>query len=481
MKEYLTPLLHFQIFFLPGLFVFLSWAVWRTVFRKDLGVGLALYLGLVIIVDGFLNTGIYLPGLEQGSIRYSEICAVFLFINRQPARPESALRRTVAILVGLYFALLLLSALRRDPIIEGIFDFRRYIVPQTVAFLVALRGLRSLVEYRRFFLCLTALVILIGLFTFWDFFFDRTLLKSDVLNHPTYYHNREVGRFGSFFLNPNYLGGFIVLVFPGAFMWTLNERKPYPRLYLCVGLLALIFSLVETQSRGPLLGFGLALLFLIIGPTGGISRKRRLVFLAFFLIIFALFMPGFYQRATGRFSFLDKETTTEKLSRYIIWVDTIRIIVDHPLGGIGLGEERYIKVRNAYGFAWMDNPHNSYLQIAVYAGIPALVIFLLANGALLARAARLSFRGVAGENTPAVFGLVVGITGFLTCIFPEPTLFTQTVPAVYWVFFGLLLFLVTGEPKNKPKDKQLHQLGSRLLVEEVTDAPSTMESIEVQR
>ena len=75
MSAYLAPLLQLQRFILPGLVVLLIWAIWRTVFRRDQAVGLVLYLGLIIIVDGYLNTGIYLPGLEKGSIRYSELCA----------------------------------------------------------------------------------------------------------------------------------------------------------------------------------------------------------------------------------------------------------------------------------------------------------------------------------------------------------------------------------------------------------------------
>jgi O-antigen ligase len=350
--------------------------------------------------------------------------------------------------VGFYFALLFLSALRSDPMITGIFDFRRFIVPQIVAFLVAARGLSSKNEYRRFFLCLNTLVIIIGLFTFWDLFFDHVLLKSEVLDQPMYFHNRELGRFGSFFLNPNYLGAFIVLVFPVAFIGTLNEWKPCPRLYAWMGLMALVFSLVETRSRGPMLAFGIALLLLVFGPCGGkVSRKRRVGFVFLFVVLFSLFMPGFYQHSVDRFNTLDQETTTERVSRLTIWLCTERIIADHPLGGIGFGEQQYVQVTNAYDFDAMDNPHNSYLQIAIYAGIPALAAFLFANGALLAKAARLSLRDAAQQNTPAVFGMAVGISGFLACIFPEPSLFTQTVAPVYWVFFGLLLSMTTAPPE----------------------------------
>lgn len=445
-KDYLTPLLHLQRFFLPSLILLLAWAIWRTVWCKDLAVGLALYLGLVIIVDGFFNTGIFFPGLEKGSIRYSEVCALFLLKHRLPAGPKQLLHRMVRFLVGLYFALLFLSALRADPMMAGIFEFRRLILTQIIAFLVAIRGLGSTEDYRRFFLCLMALVIVIGLFVFWDVFFDRWLLKSDMLSKPEYYVNRNQGRFGSFFLNPNYLGAFVILVFPIAVVWTLKEHQRGWRLFAWTGLLALIFCLVETQSRGPLLALVIVLLMLVLGPAGEVSRSRRLGFLALFFMLFTLFMPGFFEHAVKRFTTLDLEQTEEEASRQTTWLFTKNIIADHPIGGIGFGEYQFIKALNARGFAeqygrLFDNPHNSYLQMAVYAGIPALVVFLLCNLVLLGRAARISLRGVAEGNTPTVFGLFVGILGFLACIYPDMHLFTQTVGPIYWVFFGLLLSL----------------------------------------
>lgn len=470
MSTYLTSLLFFQRFFLPALFILVAWAIWRTVWRKDLAAGLALYLGLVIIVDGFFNTGIFLPGLEKGSIRYSEICALFLLKNRPPASSVQPLCKVIIFLVGLYFVLLFLSALRSDPIMTGIFEFRRLIITQIIALLVAKRGLGSTEDYRRFFLCLIALVIIIGLFVFWDLFFDRWLMKSDMLFKPEYYVNRKHGRFGSFFLNPNYLGAFVVLVFPLSLVMTLRERQPRWGLFAWTGLLALAFCLVETQSRGPLLAFGIVVLMLVFGPAGEVSRSRRMGFLALFIIVFTLFMPGFFQRATERFNSLDQEQTEEEASRQTNWLYTKKIIADHPLAGIGFGEQQFLKAMSTYGYAeqygrLFDNPHNSYLQMTVYAGIPVLVIFLFANTLLIGWAIQISSRGSGEGDTSTVFGLATGITGFLACVYPDMHLFTQTLGPIYWVFFGLLLSLVAQTSGANPA---LH--GTKLLNHEVKQA-----------
>jgi hypothetical protein len=104
---FLTPLLPLQRLIIPALLLVMLWAVWRTVFRRDFAVGLALYIALLVIVDGFLNTGLYLPGLDKGSIRYSELWALILIVRRPSAAPRDWLFGAACIFAGIYFSLLL--------------------------------------------------------------------------------------------------------------------------------------------------------------------------------------------------------------------------------------------------------------------------------------------------------------------------------------------------------------------------------------
>ena len=79
-----------------------------------------------------------------------------------------------------------------------------------VALAISVRGFRSAADYRRFILHLTAVVLFIGAFNFWK--------SSSILLDPSqrlveqlkYYMNRQEGRFGSVFLNPNMMGAFAV-------------------------------------------------------------------------------------------------------------------------------------------------------------------------------------------------------------------------------------------------------------------------------
>jgi len=313
-----------------------------------------------------------------------------------------------------------------------------------LAFTLAMRGFGTPDDYRRFLLALVVLVLIVALFCFWDVFFDRWILHSDLLAKPEYWVNRRQGRFGSIFLNPNFLGAFVVLLFPPLFMLLLSETNKAARLYLGIALLALLFSLIQTQSRGPLLAFAASLLFLVFGPAGKISRRRRFGALVVALLALTIFMPGFIQRATDRYDSIERETTTEHVSRASIWRYTRQIVADHPLLGIGFGEHQFLLAiaetdfERRYGRT-LDNPHNSYLQAAVYAGVPALAAFAIANLLLLMRATRRFLRSSgSGTDAGALFGLTVGLGGFLIAIYPDMHLFTPNVGPLYWLFFGLL-------------------------------------------
>lgn len=464
MRELLTPLLFFQRFIVPTILILLIWSIWRTVFKKDFAVGLGLYVSLVVLVDGFFNTGLYIPGLEKGSIRYSELCALFLLFQRPPAPQSSPIRRTVLFLVCAYFLLMFVAAVRAEPLMAGIFDFRRTIVPQILAFALAMRGFNSAEDYRRFMLCLATLALIVSLFCFWDVFFDRWLFRSDMLNKPEYYINRRQGRFGSVFLNPNFFGAFIVLIVPALFMLALHEKVRKYRIYLGIVLLGLMFSLVQTQSRGPLLAFVLSIVLLVLGPAGQISRMRRLGGLLVALLAFVMVLPGFFERATARFDAdsFEKEKSELEVSRASMWEYTRRLIGENPILGIGLGEKQFLRAmentdfRRRYGRGSLDNPHNSYLQAAVYAGLPALGCFLLANLLLLMKSISISVRtSASGPDAGAVFGLAIGLAGLLTCMYPDMHLFTQNVGPLYWLFLSMLTAFVSRsvamQPRRKPR------------------------------
>ena len=439
-----------QPFLIPALICLLLWAIWKTFVKRDGAIGLALYIGVIVIVDAYLNTALYLPGFEKGSIRFSEICAIFLLTLPTSDSNAWSFRRPLNWMVGFYFLMLFASALRTAPLHDSMMEFRRIILPQIVAFIVAQRHLASVESLKRFHRALTAVVLVFAVFTFWDLFLDRVFLHSDMLGNPVYYHNRGQNRFGSFFMNPNFLAGFVVLVFPAMFVWTLNEGTRLRWWYGLAGLGSLVFSLVESQARGPLLAFGGIVVLLILGPVHAMSRSRRLGFAFVIVLAFLIAMPGAFSRAVERFDTIDKETEGSARSRETTWRYALMMIRDNPMAGLGFGEKRFMKAMIDYGYSYefgletesLDAPHNSYLQAAVYAGAPAVLSLLAASVFLAIAALRKSVRHKNKEIASTLFGLAIGILGFLGCVGTDLQLFAMAVAPIYWIFLGLLLSIV---------------------------------------
>lgn len=448
MLELLQPL---QIVFKPALFILLIWSSYRTILKGDRAVGLVLYLALVIIVDSFLNTGIFIPGMSYGSIRYSEVCAFFLILSNPPNRHSKENGNFLTMLLVLYFFLFIISALRGVTVEDGLNNFRRYIIPQITAFWVSYRGFDRKEDYGRFFFHFGALILLIALFIFWDLFFDRWILYSESLRTNVYQSDRSEGRYGSFFLNPNYMGAFAVLIFPAVFINGIVEKNILKKIYCWIGILALLFCLVETQSRGPFLGFMVSLCLFLFIPVKGFSFFKKIAVLCIFLIAFFLFMPGFFEHSTERFTTIDEEMDSGKRSRLSVWSYALRIISDNPFLGIGLGEQQFLKRMFQYGFVTefqqrpLDNPHNSFLQIAAYAGVPALIIFVVFNMALLKRGISIIMNNTKRDISYYLMGVISGLLGFLACSFTGGFIFYNSVSPAYWLFLGLLFAMITPE------------------------------------
>ena len=238
----LDLLLQLQRFFIPCLIALTIWASFQTIIKKDRIIGVALYISLVIVVDAYLNTGIYIPGLPYGSIRYSELIFLFLFAYAPRRNPSVGVNKLILSLISIYFILLFYSALRGITVLDGLNNFRRIMIPQILAFWIASKSFRQGEDFIRFFFHFMILIVMIGLFTFWDVIYDRIILHSDVLGNAEYWLNRKHGRFGSFFLNPNDLGGFCVLVFPAIFLLALKQRTLLRRLFYWGGFMLFLFA-----------------------------------------------------------------------------------------------------------------------------------------------------------------------------------------------------------------------------------------------
>jgi len=149
-----------------------------------------------------------------------------------------------------------------------------------------------------------------------------------------------------------------------------------------VALLLNATALLQTHSRGGFLAFCFALLILIIGLTVARLLPKKLLITSFAILGFGTFF-AFSMSSDLTLQRLEN-TSFENSMRDEVFALTWQAIQNSPVLGTGYGtyEEAFKAYKNndirVNAYTW-DKAHNTYLEIAMELGIPAIssIIILL--------------------------------------------------------------------------------------------------------
>ena len=186
-------------------------------------------------------------------------------------------------------------------------------------------------------------------------------------------------RSASFFVDPNWNGCFLAMMFflpLGLFM---ESKSWLGRLVFFAEMIMLLVALLFTYSSGAWIAFscGIVIYTFLIGS----HRQRLLWIFVIALIAFLILTLLPTQLAIG----IQKASAPYELSmREGAWETGIRVIEAFPLFGVGLGGQAYLIRANPYvvpaQLIPLPHPHNTYIQWGAMAGIPVLIVFLLLLG-----------------------------------------------------------------------------------------------------
>ncbi len=143
---------------------------------------------------------------------------------------------------------------------------------------------------------------------------------------------------------------------------------------LAAALVMGIFILM-TESRGPILGAGVATMFLC---AAGAWRWRALAALAGLAAAWYALPHTVREHGTQA---LVRRGTSHRLE---IWTRTLTLVRDHPLIGHGLGAQMHLQM----GDVLATFPHDLYLSLLYYSGAIGLLLFLALAAVLAARLLR---------------------------------------------------------------------------------------------
>ena len=254
--------------------------------------------------------------------------------------------------------------------------------------------------------------------------------------------------FGTFF-NPDFLAGYLVMVTPLSLAFLARAERTRAVL---TGLLAFLClaAIVLTGSRGGLLALVLAAVAFLLCAWWNRELDRRLllrcggVMGGMLLLLIVLQMQGGPARVTTAAGQVEGHSAAFRLH---LWQDSVRMAGAKPLQGFGLG-----------AFAWARGPyssvgftrlaHNSYLQLAAEAGVPALIALLFVGGMWLVRVGRReampvvdseSFLGVGRPLLRAA--VIAAVVGAGAHNFIDSDLYLFSLNLTLWSLLGLGLAL----------------------------------------
>jgi O-Antigen ligase len=248
------------------------------------------------------------------------------------------------------------------------------------------------------------------------------------------YTGSTVTRAGSFLENPDWNGVYVAisLFFTAGLIFAKTASRSVRALaaFTCALLLvALLFTF--TTASWISAGFGF-LIFVAVFLPGRYRWWTLLLSAVGFAAIALLFSKKFHLLLQHAFSGTDVTT------RLGAWETALRVIETHPLTGIGMAYTLYLERSAAYRVpletTLLAQPHNSYLELAAFAGIPVLTAFLLLLF-LMFREAWRTYQRTSKQFQPMVGGVITGLI-----VLSINSLFIDAWTLPPFICIGCLLF-----------------------------------------
>jgi hypothetical protein len=239
-------------------------------------------------------------------------------------------------------------------------------------------------------------------------------------------------------MGANFLGAFALFgIFGGMYLREIT-RSTAIKWLATASLVAACGTMIASISRGALLGFGFALVALLVMRTRHSIITKRLAA----VVLLAVIVGGSLNVMSGLWSQRLGDPVTRQFDRPASWVSGVRITEDNPIAGVGslnvasavTSVDRY----NSTPFGPTEsNPHNSWIFAFAAGG--------LAYGGLLLVSTVLFARGIWRRPTQAGEEyLRAGLLG-VSLVFMVNNLFTHPEIMIFVLLVGALLMV---EPKR---------------------------------
>ena len=244
---------------------------------------------------------------------------------------------------------------------------------------------------------------------------------------------------GEFYPHPNAVATFIEGGLPlSAGLW-LSARERQGRLLAGLSLALLGYGLLLTASRGAWVAVAACTgLSLIIWIARRFSRHRQGLGLVVLITLMLVTGAGLMFIGSDRVPGLDS-ALWRGVSRVDLYKNSLHLIRDYPLLGIGLGDTFglvYSKYILLIPHVFLDYPHNLLLAVWLNQGLLGLLSF---GWILIAFYKPVVYQARRAQGTPLFWSAVLGVTAILLHGMTDSPQYSDDrwIMPVFFAFLGL--------------------------------------------
>ena len=192
--------------------------------------------------------------------------------------------------------------------------------------------------------------------------------------------------------DPNDLALLLLCVLPFA-AFGFIEEKGIKKILLLLAVGLIIVSIIFTISRAGFVGL-IAVGGIILIKT---FRKKKVMAISFLIACAAIFVflapSEYWERMSTMTNPEEDYNVTSYAGRIEVWKRGIKLIMEHPFTGVGIGEFAVAEGEShkEIGGKW-SAAHNSFIQIGAELGVGGLFFFILLIFYSLRRIRKLSFK-----------------------------------------------------------------------------------------
>ncbi len=235
--------------------------------------------------------------------------------------------------------------------------------------------------------------------------------------------------------NPNVLGEYLLLVLPPAAAFFLKDKAKTLSKWVYLAVTGVIFlCLILTQSRGCWLGFMISVALFVTFYEG-----RWWALLPLVLCLLPFVLPD---TIIDRFTSVGNMEDSSTSYRVYIWMGVFGMLRYYISGGIGMGEGAFREVYPFFSYNAIVAPHshNTYLQLLVEGGIPALAAFAAVIVVFLKGAHGVyKKRSKKSCHSTMILALCAGVCGFLIQSLFDYTFYNYRVMSVFFMVLGMTM------------------------------------------